>query len=72
MGLLTKLRTLDITFNDMSGTLPTDIGSMSRLESLWLSENSLSGQIPSEIGTLATLKVRLFDNLWNFMRAASL
>lgn len=42
--------------NQLSGTLPPQIGDFTQLDSLVLSDNKLSGSIPKEIGNLLSLK----------------
>ena len=41
--------------NQLSGSIPPELGNLANLESLWLYENQLSGSIPSELGNLANL-----------------
>mmetsp|Transcript_20791 Transcript_20791/g.31308 ORF Transcript_20791/g.31308 Transcript_20791/m.31308 type:complete len:965 (+) Transcript_20791:157-3051(+) len=64
LGLLTGLTFLTLgslgdnsgAMNDLSGTIPTEIGSLTNLSGLSLRENTqLSGSIPSEIGLLTNL-----------------
>jgi len=43
-------------FNQLSGTLPTEIGLLTDLTDLYLSSNSMYGTIPTEIGQLVGLK----------------
>ena len=42
--------------NNLSGSIPTEIGNLSNLEYLILYVNSLSGSIPTEIGNLSNLE----------------
>ena len=42
--------------NQLTGAIPTELGSLANLTSLRLSENQLSGAIPTELGSLAKLK----------------
>ena len=58
------METLDLKFNDLSGSIPTEIGNLTYLETLDLSANNLSGSIPTEIGNLTNLET-LFLNLNN-------
>ena len=46
---------LDLSFNRLQGTLPSQIGDLSGLEWLYLSGNQLEGSIPPEIGNLTAL-----------------
>ena len=50
------LRRLYLCFNNLTGTLPAELGNLSGLQNLQLCSNSLSGEIPSELGTLSQLK----------------
>ena len=46
---------LDLWHNDLSGTIPPELGNLTALTSLSLSSNDLSGTIPSELGKLTAL-----------------
>ncbi|KAL9689695.1 hypothetical protein QQ045_010084 [Rhodiola kirilowii] len=48
---------LDISFNQLSGEIPKEIGSMFYLYILNLGHNGLSGVIPQELGDLRTLNI---------------
>ena len=52
-GRVTKLYLHD---NQLSGTIPTELGSLANLRILWLGGNQLSGTIPAELGDLANLR----------------
>ena len=41
--------------NQLSGTIPAELGNLTRLISLGLENNQLSGTIPAEIGNLTSL-----------------
>ncbi|XP_010486706.1 PREDICTED: receptor-like protein 12 [Camelina sativa] len=57
------LTTLDLSFNDFYGQVPSLIGNFPHLTTLNLSMNQLSGQIPSSIGNLSHLTtLRLSGN----------
>ena len=43
-------------YNGMSGTLPSELGSLSKLQYLNLNANALSGALPSELGSLSNLQ----------------
>ena len=50
---------LDLSNNQLTGEIPSEIGNLTNLEVLWLYSNQLTGSIPSEIGNLANL-----ERLW--------
>lgn len=56
----------ELSGNNLTGTLPDEIGDLSELEALLLSYNSLSGGIPKTIGNLKKLFfIQLNDNRLN-------
>lgn len=55
------LQTLDLVNNNLTGTLPAEIGDLGELKALALSKNSLSGPIPPEIGNLTELEFLALD-----------
>ena len=48
MGNLPNLADLDLSDNQLSGTIPAELGSLANLEFLHLRDNQLSGMIPIE------------------------
>lgn len=49
--------------NEVTGTIPTEIGALDELKELYLGENELTGTIPSELGLLDEVKkLYLNDN----------
>eukprot|EP00301_Raphidiophrys_heterophryoidea_P005494 c12297_g1_i3.p1 GENE.c12297_g1_i3~~c12297_g1_i3.p1 ORF type:complete len:465 (-),score=86.17 c12297_g1_i3:223-1617(-) len=57
MGLLTRLIELNLSLNNLTGTIPTQIGALTALTSLILGgDRGLDGTLPSEIGCLTKLK----------------
>ena len=48
---------LALGYNELSGEIPTELGSLTNLVELDLSSNGLTGAIPSELGNLTNLKV---------------
>ena len=53
---------LNLNYNDLSGPIPPELGSLTNLTELWLYANTLSGPIPPELEALDNLK-RLALNL---------
>ena len=47
---------LSLGDNQLSGSIPSELGNLANLEFLWLSGNELSGSIPSELGNLDNLE----------------
>ena len=47
--------------NQLSGTLPSEIGNFSRLDRLLLSANQLGGTIPPELGNLTHLRILILQ-----------
>ena len=45
-----RVQKIDLTENNLSGTIPTEIGDLTALTDLLMGDNSLTGPIPSEIG----------------------
>lgn len=50
-----NVTSLSLPDNNLTGTLPTELGNLTSLTTLDLSENSISGTIPPQIGRLASL-----------------
>ena len=46
---------LELTGNNLVGTLPADLGDLDKLKLLYLNNNALSGTIPAELGDLENL-----------------
>jgi Leucine-rich repeat (LRR) protein len=49
--------TLQLSDNEFSGTLSTEIGLVTEIERIRLDQNNLSGSIPTEIGLLDNLRI---------------
>ena len=56
MGNLDKLENLNFSNNQLTGSIPPELGSMRSLAGLNLSNNRLSGSIPSELGNLPVIR----------------
>lgn len=50
-----RVAVLDLSFNELSGEIPPELGNLASLWHLDLSGNQLSGEIPPELGNLAEL-----------------
>jgi len=60
-GRVTKI---NLSSNNLSGSIPSNLGKLMKLEILNLSNNTLSGKIPNEIENLSSLRrLRLDNNL---------
>ena len=55
LSALSQLRVLYLHWNELSGSIPSELGDLSNLRELWLHLNELSGSIPSELGDLDNL-----------------
>ena len=55
--------TLFLYDNQLTGSIPPEIGNLTNLGYLWLSDNQLTGSIPTEIGNLTNLeRLYLYSN----------
>ncbi|NJL75562.1 MAG: S8 family serine peptidase [Saprospiraceae bacterium] len=48
--------------NQLSGSIPAELGAMNKIKRMWLYGNQLSGTIPAELGNLSTLEVLYLYN----------
>ena len=55
LGDLTNLTYFDISWNQVEGAIPTQIGLINNIQTINLHHNLLSGTLPSELGTLNSL-----------------
>ena len=53
--MLESLSTLSVSYNYLTGGLPTEIGQLSLLVRMFVHTNDMEGTIPSEIGLLSNL-----------------
>ena len=54
---------LDLSWNQLSGEIPSEIGNLTKLETLSLYNNQLDGEIPLSIGNMNNLSdLSLFNN----------
>ena len=59
-----RVTELDLYGNELSGSIPSELGNLANLTVLGLTFNQLSGEIPSELGNLANLTgLQLSSNL---------
>ena len=57
------MKDLSLNWNQLSGSIPPELGNLENLESLDLSQNQLTGRIPPELGDLSNLRVlTLYEN----------
>ena len=53
---------MGLAYNQLSGTIPVEIGSLANLWSIRLGYNHLTGTVPAELGNLANLEDLRLDN----------
>ncbi|MBO1347718.1 MAG: putative Ig domain-containing protein [Hormoscilla sp. GUM202] len=53
---------IELNKNDLSGTIPTELGDLSHLQKLRLQNNSLSGTVPEELDSLSNLQSFSLEN----------
>lgn len=54
-GLADSLVLLNLRSNQLTGSIPSDIGDLTSLQRLYLDNNRLSGPLPDELGSLSNL-----------------
>ena len=52
-----RVTNLDLNDNQLSGTIPTQLGNLANLEKLLLTRNQLTGTIPAELASLTRLDI---------------
>lgn len=55
LELKSLVGTLDMSFNNLDGTIPVELANCTALVSMSLRQNDLEGTIPSELGSLSQL-----------------
>ncbi|GAB2300211.1 hypothetical protein Dimus_034249 [Dionaea muscipula] len=58
---LNTLKSLNLSHNEISGSLPSNVGNFGSLETLDLSSNKLSKEIPQSITSLVSLRILKLD-----------
>ena len=54
-GLLTDVTSFLLYSNELTGTVPTEIGRISKTTKLAISNNDITGLVPTQIGSLTSL-----------------
>ena len=50
-----RVETIELSYNNLSGTIPPEIGNLMNLINLYLGNNQLTGSIPPELGNLMNI-----------------
>ena len=53
---------LDLSFNDLTDSIPVQLGGLARLTQMYLDDNDLSGTVPSQFRGLVRLRILVLDN----------
>ena len=53
---------LNLSANNLTNTIPAELGSLAKLQRLYLGSSPLTGEIPPELGNLASLRVLFLAN----------
>ena len=56
-----RVRRLLLSDNQLTGSIPSSLGSLTNLERLYLNDNQLTGSIPSSLGSLTNLRSLLLN-----------
>ncbi|KAI3515743.1 hypothetical protein L1887_14647 [Cichorium endivia] len=56
LGRLANLRSLDLSYSNLTGTIPEALGRLRYLETLYLNDNQLNGSIPESLGRPVNLR----------------
>ena len=57
-----RVRKLSLSFNELAGRIPPDLGNLEELQVLSISGNQLTGMLPPELGKLVNLKRLSLDH----------
>ena len=57
-----RVSSLTLSLNNLTGSIPPELGNLTKLEGLDLSINNLSGSIPSELGNLTNLRILVLNS----------
>jgi Leucine-rich repeat (LRR) protein len=57
IGDITTLESLSMTFNSLTGTIPTTLGQLTEMLQMWLYSNQLTGPVPSQLGNLKSMTI---------------
>ncbi|XP_037497416.1 putative receptor-like protein kinase At3g47110 isoform X1 [Jatropha curcas] len=60
-SISTMLVTVDLSLNNLEGTLPSEIGKLFNLYEFYVSENNLTGKIPNELAQCQSLEILYMD-----------
>ena len=61
VNTLGQVTRLGLSYNDLTGPIPAELGKLASLELLYLGGNDLTGSIPPELGKLASLELLYLD-----------
>ena len=51
-----------LNYNQLTGTIPPELGNLASLQRLWLVHNQLTGDIPTKLGNLSNLRALRLEN----------
>jgi len=57
---MSQLETVNLSYNKLSGTIPSEIGKLILLDSLELSHNDLTGTLPNQLKNLASAGTHVY------------